>query len=192
MRKYRTALDEGRDEEPREEPRDGGRDEGRAGGKNRDSDRRSGKERFISSVVNYQLSGDTDLTDGDGVEACVIGNVTEDAYTGRWTEQTATTASWPKATAGYTRTWLVSNRYVEDGSYLKLKYITLAYDWMKPAAWITKIRFSLTANNLFTITNYSWFDPDVNAGGNNAACPGVDSYSYPSARSFTFGLNFVF
>lgn len=136
-----------------------------------------------NDIFNYNL---TDITMSN------IGNVTEDAYTGRWTEQTATTASWPKATAGYTRTWLVSNRYVEDGSYLKLKYITLAYDWMKPAAWITKIRFSLTANNLFTITNYSWFDPDVNAGGNNAACPGVDSYSYPSARSFTFGLNFVF
>ena len=73
-----------------------------------------------------------------------------------------------------------------------MKYITLAYDWLKPFKGIEKINFSLTANNLFTITNYSWFDPDVNAGGTNAACPGVDSYSYPSARSFALGVNFVF
>ena len=107
-------------------------------------------------------------------------------------EANAANASWPKASAGYTRTWLPSTRYVEDGSYMKLKYVTLSYDWLRPIPWIEKIRFSLTANNVFTITNYSWFDPDVNAGGSNASCPGVDSYSYPSARSFTFGLNFVF
>ena len=86
----------------------------------------------------------------------------------------------------------MSDRYVEDGSYLKMKYITLSYDWRKPMKGIEKISFSFTASNLFTITNYSWFDPDVNAGGLNAACPGVDSYSYPSPRSFAFGVNFLF
>jgi hypothetical protein len=136
-----------------------------------------------NDILNYNL---TDITMSN------IGNVTRDAYAGRWTPETMTTASWPKATAGYTRTWLISNRYVENGSYLKMKYVTLAYDWHRPIPWIEKIRFSLTANNVFTITKYSWFDPDVNAGGSNASCPGVDSYSYPSARSFTFGMNFVF
>ena len=86
----------------------------------------------------------------------------------------------------------MSNRYVENGSYMKMKYITLAYDWRKPFRGIENIHFSLTANNLFTITKYSWFDPDVNAGGTNAACPGVDSYSYPSARTFALGVNFTF
>jgi outer membrane receptor protein involved in Fe transport len=136
-----------------------------------------------NDILNYNL---TDITMSN------IGNVTRDAYAGRWTPETMATASWPKATAGYTRTWLISNRYVENGSYLKMKYVTLAYDWRRPIPWIEKIRFSLTANNVFTITKYSWFDPDVNAGGSNASCPGVDSYSYPSARSFTFGMNFVF
>ena len=136
-----------------------------------------------NDIFNYNL---TDITMSN------IGNVTVDAYNGRWTETNAATASWPKASAGYTRSWLISNRHIEDGSYLKMKYLTLAYDWNKPTKFIGKIRFSLTANNVFTITKYSWFDPDVNAGGSNASCPGVDSYSYPSARSFTFGLNFVF
>ena len=136
-----------------------------------------------NDILNYNL---TDITMSN------IGNITVDAYNGRWTADNAANASWPKATAGYTRTWLVSNRYVENGSYLKMKYITLSYDWLKPLKGIEKINFSLTASNLFTITNYSWFDPDVNAGGQNAACPGVDSYSYPSPRSFAFGVNFQF
>jgi hypothetical protein len=136
-----------------------------------------------NDILNYNL---TDITMSN------IGNVTQDAYDHSWTPETAASAKWPKATAGYTRTWLTSDRYVENGSYLKMKYLTLAYDWKRPARWVENIRFSLTANNLFTITKYSWFDPDVNAGGTNAACPGVDSYSYPSARSFSFGVNFVF
>ena len=138
-----------------------------------------------NDIFNYNL---TDITMSN------IGNITKDAYDHRWTPTLASGGSpaWPKPTAGYTRTWLVSDRYVENGSYLKMKYITLSYDWRKPVKGIEKIGFSLTANNLFTITDYSWFDPDVNAGGSNAACPGVDSYSYPSARSFAFGVNFIF
>lgn len=136
-----------------------------------------------NDIFNYNK---TDVTMSN------IGNITQDAYDHRWTPETAAQAEWPKATAGYTRTWLVSNRYVENGSYLRMKYLTLAYDWQKPIKGIEKIGFALTANNLFTITKYSWFDPDVNAGGQNAACPGVDSYSYPSARSFSLGINFEF
>ena len=74
---------------------------------------------------------------------------------------------------------------------LKMKYITLAYDWLNPCKAISKINISLTANNVFCLTRYSWFDPDVNAGGTNAACPGVDSYSYPSARTYALGIKVV-
>lgn len=135
-----------------------------------------------NDIFNYNK---TDITMSN------IGNITQDAYDHRWTPETAAQAEWPKATAGYTRTWLVSNRYVENGSYLRMKHLTLAYNWQKPIKGIEKIGFALTANNLFTITKYSWFDPDVNAGGQNAACPGVDSYSYPSSRSFSLGINFT-
>lgn len=121
-----------------------------------------------------------------------IGNITRDAYNGRWTQENAARATWPKATAGYTRSWKISNRYVEDGSYLKMKYITLAYNWRRPFLGIENLRASFTANNLFTITNYSWFDPDVNAFGGDASRRGVDAYSYPSARTFTLGLQMTF
>lgn len=136
-----------------------------------------------NDIMNYNL---IDIKLGNE------GNITQEAYDTRWTPQTASIAKWPKAIPAYTRSWLFSDRYVENGSYLKMKYITLAYDWIKPFPGVQKINISFTANNLFTITKYSWFDPDVNAGGTNAATPGIDSYSYPSSRSFTLGLNFTF
>ena len=136
-----------------------------------------------NDIFNYNL---TDITMSN------LGNITQEAYDHRWTAENPNGALWPKATAGYTRTWLISNRYVEDGSFLKIKYITLSYDWNNPAKWLQKINFSFTVNNVYTFTRYSWFDPDVNAGGTNPACPGVDSYSYPSARSYSLGINFVF
>ena len=136
-----------------------------------------------NDIFNYNL---TDITMSN------IGNITQEAYDHRWTKENPNGALWPKATAGYNRTWLVSDRYVEDGSFLKIKYITLSYDWNNPAKWLQKINFNFTVNNVYTFTKYSWFDPDVNAGGTNPACPGVDSYSYPSARSYSLGINFVF
>lgn len=138
---------------------------------------------YGNDIFNYNLTD---------IQMSNVGNITREAYNNRWTPETAETATWPKATAGYNRTWLISNRYVEDGSYLKLKYITLAYDWIKPCKYIEKIGFNFTVNNVFTLTKYSWYEPDVNSGGTNAATQGVDSYSYPSYRSFNLGINFVF
>lgn len=138
---------------------------------------------YGNDIFNYNL---TDITMSN------IGNITEEAYNHRWTADNPNGALWPKATAGYNRTWLISNRYVEDGSFLKIKYITLAYEWYKPAKWIEKIHVDFTVNNVWTFTKYSWFEPDVNAGGTNSSCPGVDSYSYPSARSYALTLNFTF
>ena len=136
-----------------------------------------------NDIFNYNL---TDITMSN------IGNITKDAYDHRWTAENPDGALWPKATAGYNRTWLVSDRYVENGSFLKIKYITLSYDWNNPAKWLQKINFNFTVNNVWTFTKYSWFDPDVNAGGSNPSTPGVDCYSYPAARSFSLGINFVF
>lgn len=138
---------------------------------------------YGNDIFNYNLTD---------IQMSNVGNITQEAYNNRWTPETAATATWPKPTAGYNRTWLISDRYVEDGSYLKLKYITLAYDWMHPCKHIEKIGFNFTVNNVFTVTKYSWYEPDVNSGGTNAATQGVDSYSYPSYRSFNLGINFVF
>jgi TonB-linked SusC/RagA family outer membrane protein len=138
---------------------------------------------YGNDILNYNM---TDITMSN------IGNITQEAYDHRWTKENPNGALWPKATAGYNRTWLMSNRYVEDGSFLKIKYITLSYDWNNPAKWLQKVNFNFTIGNVWTFTKYSWFDPDVNSGGMNAACPGVDSYSYPAARSYSLSVNFTF
>lgn len=136
-----------------------------------------------NDILNYNLTD---------IQMANYGNITQSAYNGRWTEENAANATWPKPIAGYTRAMYISDRFVENGSYMKMKYLTLSYTFNKPFKVLEKIKLSFTANNVFCITNYSWYDPDVNAGGTNAACPGVDSYSYPSSRSFTFGVQAVF
>ena len=121
-----------------------------------------------------------------------VGNIPRFAYESRWTAENATNAEWPRSTAGYNRSFKLSNRYVEDGSYLKLKNITIAYNWQNPFKGLSAIRFSFTATNVFTVSNYSWLDPDVNAFGGDSSRRGVDIYSYPSARTYAFGINLSF
>lgn len=88
-----------------------------------------------------------------------------------------------------------STRFVEDGSYVRLKAITLTYNfnpkWFGKSG-IRNLSVYATGQNLLTITNYSGFDPEVNAFGLSATELGVDYGTYPQARSLTFGVNAEF
>jgi TonB-dependent starch-binding outer membrane protein SusC len=93
---------------------------------------------------------------------------------------------------------LVSSRYLEDGSFLRLNNATLGYN-LKPAAIglgnsINSIRFSVTGQNLFVITKYSGFDPEINTGSPVGGIQtfGIDYFSYPKSRTVLFGLNVAF
>jgi len=121
-------------------------------------------------------------------------NIPTSVYETRWTPETTDIAKWPKATNQAKRTWLISNRYVEDGSYLRLKNINLGYTFKKLGFLkeINSINVNVSASNLLTLTSYSWYDPDVNAFGNDPARRGVDVYSYPTSRTFSFGLKVQF
>lgn len=88
-----------------------------------------------------------------------------------------------------------STRFVEDGSYVRLKAITLGYNF--PARWLSKVKLSkarvyLTGQNLITLTKYSGLDPEVNAFGLSATELGIDYGTYPHARTAIFGLNLDF
>ena len=93
----------------------------------------------------------------------------------------------------------VSTRYLENGSFLRLNNATLGYN-LDPTNiglgdWVNSIRFNLTGQNLFVITDYSGYDPEVNTS--NAAIDdiqtfGIDRFRYPSSRTFLFGLNVSF
>ena len=117
-----------------------------------------------------------------------IGNITQDAYDHRWTPENVANAKWPRVTTAMTRNMLLSDRYVEDGSYFRLKTLSLEYDFGRLLKGMIGLRAYFTASNLFTITKYSWFDPDVNAFGTDASRRGVDINSYPNNRSFSFGV----
>ncbi len=83
---------------------------------------------------------------------------------------------------------------VEDASYLRLSNLTVGYtiprNILRKIA-IEKLRFYFTASNLFVVTGYSGFDPEVSTKGNNLT-PGVDFGAYPRNRSYVFGLNLSF
>lgn len=122
-----------------------------------------------------------------------IGNITREQYDTRWREDNIQDAKWPRAIANEkTREWKFTDRYVEDGSYLRLKNLSLGYAFFPKWKGIGSINLTASASNLFTITNYSWYDPDVNAFGGDVSRQGVDLYSYPSSRAFSLGVKMVF
>jgi len=121
-----------------------------------------------------------------------IGNIPAFAYAGRWTPETTATATWPKVNNGYTREWLISNRYIQDGSYLRLKSLTFGYDFLKPFKGVETISIFATGTNLLTFTKYNWFDPDVNSFGGDASRRGVDIHAYPASRTFSLGARVSF
>lgn len=92
----------------------------------------------------------------------------------------------------------VSTRYLEDGSFLRLNNATLAYS-LNPEKvglgdLINNIRFSITGQNLFVISDYSGFDPEVNTGStiDGIQTFGIDRFTYPTPRTFLFSLNVSF
>lgn len=89
----------------------------------------------------------------------------------------------------------VYSRFVEDGSFLRLKNLTLGYTlpqrWTKKA-YISRLRVYATGQNLFCWNGYSGYDPEVNMAGNNPMTPGLDWGAYPKSRVYTFGLDIQF
>ena len=84
------------------------------------------------------------------------------------------------------------NHLKEDGSYLKLRTLSIGYTIRKPFQFINSVRFNVVANNLLTFTKYRGYDPEVNSFGSTPSLRGIDSGAYPQQRSFTLGLNVIF
>jgi iron complex outermembrane receptor protein len=97
--------------------------------------------------------------------------------------------------AGFKNSTKVSNRYLEDGSYVRLTNATLGYNFnVSETKWIRNLRLYVSGSNLFLITDYSGYDPDVSAPAdmNGVRSFGIDLTSYPKARTLLFGLNVIF
>lgn len=140
----------------------------------------------IFNMTNVQLNN------GDA-------NTTRDYFNNAWTT-TNTNTDQPRVGNNSNRE--ISSRFVEDGSYLRLKNVALGYNL--PSATIEKLgigslRLSISAQNLLTFTKYSGLDPEVNyygASGNNSTSSntvqGFDFGNYPTVKSVNFTVNVKF
>jgi TonB-linked SusC/RagA family outer membrane protein len=117
------------------------------------------------------------------------------AVLNRWTP-TNTTTNIPRAVFGDPNANArYSDRFIEDGSYVRLKNLTLAYslptDLIKHAA-LSNVRLYVTGQNLITWTNYSGYDPEVSSSPTSTTGQGRDFGVYPQSRTYTVGLNASF
>jgi hypothetical protein len=90
---------------------------------------------------------------------------------------------------------LMSDRFIEDGSYLRIKTLQLGYTLpqsIMSRANISKLRIYLNAQNAFTFTKYTGLDPEIGTGQSGSLDLGVDRAFYPQARLFSLGLNLTF
>ena len=86
-------------------------------------------------------------------------------------------------------------RYLKDGSFLRLNNLTLGYSFDTSSIdWLQELRLSFTGQNLFVITDYDGYDPEVNTDSSTGGIQsfGIDKFAYPKAKTFVVGLNLTF
>jgi hypothetical protein len=83
----------------------------------------------------------------------------------------------------------LSDRYVEKADYLRLSRLSLGYDIPVSVYKVKSLKVQLSAYNLFTLTGYSGWNPDVNCFGSTVLSSGVDYGSYPSIRTVALGVS---
>ncbi len=109
-----------------------------------------------------------------------------------------TSNRYPKPSTASNTNWLyISDIYVDNADYFRLQSLTLGYDFKSlfPRMPLSQVRLYVSANNLFTITNYKGFDPEIGTDGNwgnTAWAQGVDQGFYPASRTFLVGVNLKF
>lgn len=117
-----------------------------------------------------------------------------EAVTRRW-RQPGDITDIPRATSdpvASAQNKRVSSRFIEDGSYLRFKNVTIGYtlnDDILRKTMLSSVRVYLSAQNLFTFTKYTGLDPEVNYRGDDNSVIGTDFFTYPQAQTFTLGVN---
>ena len=118
-------------------------------------------------------------------------NISQAAYDNRWT-QANPNGTTRRAGNDDTVPLLFSNRFVEDGTYVRLKNVSLGYNFTFTQYGLRTARLYASVTNLYTWTHYTGYDPEVNAYGQDPSRRGVDLGNYPTARSFSLGVNVGF
>lgn len=89
----------------------------------------------------------------------------------------------------------ISDRYVEDGSYLRIQNVTLGYNLpqdLLSSVKMSRVRLYASVQNLYTFTKYSGYDPEIGSFNQSPLLSGIDNGRYPSPRTFSFGVNVEF
>ncbi len=127
-------------------------------------------------------------------------NLKKDVLYSHWSESNTAeqnaAAKYPKLTAN--QNLVHSDRFIEDGSYLRLKNVSLGYripvhKWGLTSNWLKGVQVYVSAQNILTITKYSGMDPEVNSwGGGNSVNLGLDYLTYPNSKTVSFGAKVSF
>ena len=143
---------------------------------------------YGNDIFNLNLNSDWNISNTST-------NILKEAYVNAWTPENKSN-EWPAlgTMTAEDHTDRYSDRYIEDGSYLKLANLTLAYDIMfkRKTSVLQGLNIGATVSNVFVLTKYSGWDPAVNSYGNNLMKMGVDFGSYPQMRTYTINLKLIF
>ncbi|MBQ8714117.1 MAG: TonB-dependent receptor [Prevotella sp.] len=158
---------------------------------------------YGNKIMNYQrrfldITGSTSnqlTTVLDYARLAKIDENGPDDYRNYYVVNTNTIMPRLSTESGVNKNNRVSDAYVEDGSYIRLQNISLSYTF--PRKWIknlflTNAKIYCNIQNLFTITKYDGYDPEVGSLRGNALLNGVDYSRYPSPRIYTVGVNLQF
>ncbi len=137
----------------------------------------------IFNAVNRSLTG-TNLTFRNQL----------DSVLDYWTPSNPD-ATHPRYTINQTPNIFISDRYIEDGSYLRIQNVRLGYAFpskLLDKTFLSSVNVYGSIQNLYTFTNYSGYDPDIGSLGQSPILAGIDNGRYPLPRTFTFGLDVSF
>lgn len=160
------------------------------------------KYKSFDLQILLQWAYDFDILNGNDAQFGSIYNTSRNGFTSLrdfWTPTNTDTQIGGMRYDGVNTTasfgYKLDSRFVDDGSYLKLKSIVLGYNLPKKLLKnlkLTNLRASIAAQNLYRWTNYKGYDPDVSVGRFGALTPGLDFSAYPQSATVTAGLEITF
>ena len=160
------------------------------------------KYKSFDLQILLQWAYDFDILNGNDAQFGTIYNQTRNGFTSLrdiWTPTNTDTEIGGMRYDGINTTasfgYKLDSRFVDDGSYIKLKSIVLGYNLPKGLLKhlkLTNLRLSIAAQNLYRWTNYKGYDPDVSVGRFGALTPGLDFSAYPQSATITGGLSVTF
>ena len=144
---------------------------------------------FVQGMLGHQILNMSKMITEYGVQN--FGTPSKDYMGDFWTPENRD-AFFPRPAEFQREGAVITDRLVEDGSFVRLKSVTLSYNVPRLVPGVRNAQVYVTGTDLLTLTGYSGYDPEVSTLGQTNLEPGVDLGSYPRPRSFTIGVKLGF